>query len=112
MHIKIIHFQVSFFYFFCRAARQTGGGACITCKLKLVFRVRESAHSASGFLQIIVTLCWGVVLLVTFYLADGRHRPIGSAGKVIGLMSSVTLDTCMRIAISSSILRSLEGYER
>ena len=35
--------------------------------------------------------------------------PILQAGKVIGLMSSVTLDTCMGIAISSNILRSLEG---
>ena len=34
--------------------------------------------------------------------------PILQVGKVIGLMSSVTLDTCMGIAISSSILRSLE----
>ncbi len=34
--------------------------------------------------------------------------PILQAGKVIGLMSSITLDTCMGIAISSSILRSLE----
>ncbi|KKG17263.1 hypothetical protein EO98_08715 [Methanosarcina sp. 2.H.T.1A.6] len=34
--------------------------------------------------------------------------PILQAGKVIGLMSSVTLDTCMGIAISSSIIRSLE----
>lgn len=33
--------------------------------------------------------------------------PILQAGKVIGLMSSVTLDTCMGIAISSSIIRSL-----
>jgi len=35
--------------------------------------------------------------------------PVLQAGKVIGLMSSVTLDTCMGIAISSSIIRSLEG---
>ncbi|MHC1754238.1 MAG: serine protease [Methanosarcina sp.] len=34
--------------------------------------------------------------------------PITQAGKVIGLMSSVTLDTCMGIAISSNIIRSLE----
>jgi hypothetical protein len=34
--------------------------------------------------------------------------PILQAGKVIGLMSSITLDTCMGIAISSSIIRSLE----
>ncbi|KKH46038.1 trypsin-like peptidase domain-containing protein [Methanosarcina sp. 1.H.A.2.2] len=34
--------------------------------------------------------------------------PILQTGKVIGLMSSVTLDTCMGIAISSSIIRSLE----
>ncbi|TFH04518.1 MAG: serine protease [Methanosarcina sp.] len=35
--------------------------------------------------------------------------PILQAGKVIGLMSSVTLDTCMGIAISSNTIRSLEG---
>ncbi|AKB28992.1 hypothetical protein MSSIT_2273 [Methanosarcina siciliae T4/M] len=34
--------------------------------------------------------------------------PILQAGKVIGIMYSVTLDTCMGIAISSSIIRSLE----
>ncbi len=38
--------------------------------------------------------------------------PIVQSGKVIGLMSSVTLDTCMGIAISSSIIRSLEDDER
>lgn len=35
--------------------------------------------------------------------------PVLQAGKVIGIMSSVTLDTCMGIAISSSVIRSLEG---
>ncbi|WP_231593409.1 serine protease family protein [Methanosarcina siciliae] len=34
--------------------------------------------------------------------------PILQAGKVIGIISSITLDTCMGIAISSSIIRSLE----
>jgi len=34
--------------------------------------------------------------------------PVLQAGKVIGIMSSVTLDTCMGIAISSSVIRSLE----
>jgi len=48
MHIKIIHFQVSFFYIFCRAARQAGGGVCITREFKLVFRIRESTLSARG----------------------------------------------------------------
>ena len=38
--------------------------------------------------------------------------PILQVGKVIGLMSSVTLDTCMGIAISSSILRSLERQRK
>lgn len=38
--------------------------------------------------------------------------PIVQSGKVIGIMSSVTLDTCMGIAISSSIIRSLEDYKR
>ena len=33
--------------------------------------------------------------------------PILQEGKVIGIMSSVTLDTCMGIAISSKVLRSL-----
>jgi hypothetical protein len=33
--------------------------------------------------------------------------PIMQAGKVIGIISSVMLDNCMGIAISSSILRSL-----
>ena len=37
--------------------------------------------------------------------------PIMQAEKVIGLMSSVTLDTCMGIAISSSIIRSLEDND-
>lgn len=35
--------------------------------------------------------------------------PVLQDGKVIGIMSSVTLDTCMGIAISSNILRGLEG---
>ncbi|AAM05722.1 TPA: trypsin-like peptidase domain-containing protein [Methanosarcina acetivorans] len=35
--------------------------------------------------------------------------PILQAGKVIGIISSITLDTCMGIAISSSIISSLEG---
>jgi len=35
--------------------------------------------------------------------------PVLQEGKVIGIMSSVTLDTCMGIAISSSVIRSLEG---
>lgn len=34
--------------------------------------------------------------------------PILQAGKVIGLISSITMDTCMGTAISSNILRSLE----
>lgn len=34
--------------------------------------------------------------------------PILQAGKVIGIISSVMLDNCMGIAISSSVLRSLE----
>jgi hypothetical protein len=34
--------------------------------------------------------------------------PILQAGKVIGLMSSITLNSCMGTAISSSIIRSLE----
>ncbi|MDY9925891.1 hypothetical protein [Methanosarcina sp.] len=37
--------------------------------------------------------------------------PITQAGKVIGLMSSVTLDTCMGIAISSDIIRSLKDKD-
>jgi len=36
--------------------------------------------------------------------------PILQAGRVIGLISSVILDTCMGIAISSSVIRSLEKY--
>ena len=35
--------------------------------------------------------------------------PILQGGKVIGLMSSVTLDTCMGIGISSNIILSLQG---
>ena len=34
--------------------------------------------------------------------------PILQAGKVIGFISSITMDTCMGTAISSRILRSLE----
>ncbi|WP_269852066.1 hypothetical protein [Methanosarcina horonobensis] len=34
--------------------------------------------------------------------------PIVQGGKVIGLMSSTTLDTCMGMAVSSKILGSLE----
>jgi hypothetical protein len=36
-----------------------------------------------------------------------RGSPILQAGKVIGIISSVMLDNCMGIAISSNILRSL-----
>lgn len=35
--------------------------------------------------------------------------PILQAGKVIGIISSITMDTCMGIAISSSVIRNLEG---
>jgi hypothetical protein len=38
---------------------------------------------------------------------EDSGSPILQAEKVIGIMSSVTLDTCMGIAISSNILRSL-----
>lgn len=37
--------------------------------------------------------------------------PVMQDGKVIGIMSSVTLDTCMGIAISSSVIRSLGNDE-
>ncbi|WP_440948451.1 serine protease [Methanosarcina sp. T3] len=37
--------------------------------------------------------------------------PILQAGKVIGIISSITLDTCMGIAISSNVIRSLEDKE-
>jgi len=36
--------------------------------------------------------------------------PIMQAGKVIGIISSVMLDNCMGIAISSGVLYSLERY--
>jgi len=35
--------------------------------------------------------------------------PVLQEGKVIGMMTSTTLDTCMGIAVSSKILRSLGG---
>ncbi|AKB25117.1 hypothetical protein MSMTP_1648 [Methanosarcina sp. MTP4] len=35
--------------------------------------------------------------------------PILQAGKVVGFISSITMDTCMGTAISSNILRSLIG---
>lgn len=39
---------------------------------------------------------------------EDSGSPIVQDGKVIGMMSSATLDTCMGIAVSSKILRSLE----
>ena len=39
---------------------------------------------------------------------EDSGSPIVQGGKVIGMMSSATLDTCMGIAISSKILCSLE----
>ena len=39
---------------------------------------------------------------------EDSGSPIVQAGKVIGIMSSTTLDTCMGMAVSSKILRSLE----
>lgn len=39
---------------------------------------------------------------------EDSGSPIVQGGKVIGMMSSATLDTCMGIAVSSKILRSLE----
>lgn len=39
---------------------------------------------------------------------EDSGSPIVQVGKVIGIMSSTTLDTCMGMAISSKILRSLE----
>jgi len=42
---------------------------------------------------------------------EDSGSPIVQGGKVIGMMSSTTLDTCMGIGVSSKILRSLEGYE-
>lgn len=40
---------------------------------------------------------------------EDSGSPIVQGGKVIGIMSSTTLDTCMGMAISSKILRSLEA---
>lgn len=40
-------------------------------------------------------------------LPGDSGSPILQAGKVVGLISSVTLDTCIGIAISSNILRRL-----
>ncbi len=40
---------------------------------------------------------------------EDSGSPIVQGGKVIGMMSSTTLDTCMGIGVSSKILRSLEG---
>ncbi|AKB78752.1 hypothetical protein MSHOH_2269 [Methanosarcina horonobensis HB-1 = JCM 15518] len=37
--------------------------------------------------------------------------PILQSGKVIGLISSITMDNCMGTAISSSVIRSMEDYE-
>ncbi len=39
---------------------------------------------------------------------EDSGSPIVQAGKVIGIMSSTTLDTCMGMAFSSKFLRSLE----
>ncbi|MEL7664666.1 MAG: hypothetical protein AAGU10_11125 [Methanosarcina mazei] len=39
---------------------------------------------------------------------EDSGSPIVQGGKVIGMMSSETLDTCMGMAVSSKILRSLE----
>lgn len=39
---------------------------------------------------------------------EDSGSPIVQGGKVIGIMYSVTLDTCMGMAVSSKILRSLE----
>ncbi len=39
---------------------------------------------------------------------EDSGSPIVQGGKVIGMMSSATLDTCMGFAVSSKILRSLE----
>lgn len=39
---------------------------------------------------------------------EDSGSPIVQGGKVIGIMSSATLDTCMGMAVSSKILRSLE----
>jgi len=39
---------------------------------------------------------------------EDSGSPIVQGGKVIGMMSSATLDTCMGIAVSSKILCSLE----
>lgn len=39
---------------------------------------------------------------------EDSGSPIVQIGKVIGMMSSTTLDTCMGMAVSSKILRSLE----
>jgi hypothetical protein len=39
---------------------------------------------------------------------EDSGSPIVQGGKVIGMMSSTTLDTCMGMAISSKVLRSLE----
>jgi len=40
---------------------------------------------------------------------EDSGSPIVQGGKVIGMMSSATLDTCMGFAVSSKILRDLEG---
>jgi hypothetical protein len=39
---------------------------------------------------------------------EDSGSPIVQGGKVIGMMSSTTLDTCMGMAVSSNVLRSLE----
>ncbi len=39
---------------------------------------------------------------------EDSGSPVVQGGKVIGIMSSTTLDTCMGMAVSSKILRSLE----
>jgi len=43
---------------------------------------------------------------------EDSGTPVLQRGKVIGMMSSTTLDTCMGIAISSNILRSLERQRK
>jgi len=43
--------------------------------------LRKYSLSPWTFLQLIVSLCCGVFMLVAFYLADGRPGPIGGAGK-------------------------------
>ncbi|RXA16491.1 serine protease [Methanosarcina sp. MSH10X1] len=40
---------------------------------------------------------------------EDSGSPIVQKGKVIGIMTSATLDTCMGFAVSSKVLRSLEG---